>query len=590
MKRKRSRQNNSRRRGAVAVLLAVTVPVIVAFAALSVDVGVMYNAKADLQRCADAAAMAAASRLTALEIGDPIDLARTAAQQTAAANMVINQSPSLANADIVFGRAAIDPFTNAVTFTPTEVIPNAVRVTVRKETGSPNGPLDLYFAKIFGKTSTDVSATATAAVAPRDIALVSDISGSLVFDSEFRRWETTDINIYDVWDALPGGADTGSSVWAPSEVLSDPAQSAGPAWGFFKRMGFGDDPADRDSYNPATDPGLITLGKGDYWSDSELEDYLYDQGYNASEVAAIKSSSSDNDYYINRVALALGLATWNSGINGGRWQTKGLPKVGNGNTIFGDSELQWEEGLFSKTASQSESIWRDYINRYSQSASRYSSGSPFPEQFGVKTLLDYVLEYRRSASATPELASVPVQPMQAIKDATQYMVDLLVNAESFDQISLELYSSQGVHSVDLTHDFSEITSVLNAVNADGSTNMGQGMERGITELTSNRARDEARKVMILITDGQANVDRYGRSSTSGGRDYALEEAQAAADAGIQIITISVGQDADQDIMADIAAIANGIHFHAEGQIDQYSIELEQIFAAVGGRRTVELIE
>lgn len=584
MRKNRIHHDRDRRTGAVAVTVAVAIPVVIAFAALSVDVGVMYNAKADLQRAADAAAMAAASRLTSLVSGDPVTLGRQAARDTAHANPVLNQAPQLTDSDIVFGTAKVNPFTQAVTFTPTENVPNAVRVTVRKTADSPNGPLPLYFARIFGRDSTNVQATATAAVAPRDIALVSDVSGSLVYDSTFRRWESVKINIYDVWNELPGGAGEVGSTWGPGEELADPAQSAGPAWGFFKHMGFGDDPADQSNYSVDGDPGLIKLQKSTTWSNAELESFLYAQNYSAAEVAAILSPANDGSYYENRVALALGLATWNSGISGGRWQTLGLPSQGNGNTIFGSSEMQWQEPFLSTPANQAESIWRDYIDRYSRSS------SPFRYQYGIKTMLDYTLEYRRSESQTPELADVPVQPMEAVKEATKYMIDLLINALSFDQISLELYSSAGTHAVDLTHNFAEVTAVLDDIVPSGTTNMGQGMERGIDELTSTRARGEARKILLVITDGQANVDRTGRSSVTGGKQYAVEEAERAAALGIQIISISVGQDSDQELMAQIAEIGKGVHFHAEGSIEEYESQLLEIFAAVGGRRTVSLIE
>lgn len=588
MRSNRLNTGETRRRGAVAVMIAVTVPVMLAFAALSVDVGVMYNAKADLQRAADASALAAAARLSALDQGDPLALARQTARDTAAANPVLTVAPQLADSDIIFGKASINPVTHQVTFTPTQSGPDAVQVIVRKTDDSPNGPLPLYFARIFGRDKTNVQAEAVASITPRDIALVTDVSGSLVNDSQFRNWEDVTVNTYDVWDELPGGADGGDSVWAPSEVLSDPAQSAGPAWGFFKRLGFGDDPGDPSTYSVASDPGLIELGEGSRWSDSMLEDYLYDQGYSGTEVSAIMNPGGSVSHE-NRVAIALGLATWNSGITGGRWQTKGLSRVGNRDTSYSDSELKWEEPFLSNTAAASESIWRSYISNISNSGRR-GFGSPFPNRYGVKTMLDYVLDQRRSAGKTPELASVPVQPMQAIKDATRYMADLLTNAQSFDQISLQVYSNEGTHKVDLTHDFNQVTAQLDSMNADGSTNMGQGMERGIEELTSSRARATARKVMILITDGNANVDESGRSSDDGGKAYALAQAAAAKALNITIFTISVGQDADQDIMQQIADLTGGVHFHAEGSIEQYSSQLSQIFAAVGGRRSVELIK
>jgi len=573
----------SRRRAAVAVTTAVTVPVIIAFAALSVDVGVMYNAKADLQRTADAAALSAAARLTAIGSGDRIALARQTAKETALANLVLRTSPTLTDSDIVFGKSTVNPITKQVTFVPSNDTPDSVRVRVRKTADSPNGALPLYFARIFGRDFTDVEASATAAIAPRDIAIVSDVSGSLVYDSTFRRWQDAVINLYDVWAALPGGAGGVGSVWGPSEVLADPAQSAGPAYGYMKRLGFGDDPADQENYNVSSDPGLVYMPSGQAWSNAQISQYLADQSYSTTEINAIMNYTSST-YYENRVALALGLATWNSGISGGRWQTLGLSPVGNGNTTFADSELSWTAPYLSKTGSSAQSAWRDYIYRTSRSS------SPFPAQFGVKTWLDYTLEHRRTESQTPELASIPVQPMQSIKDATRFMMELLTEAESFDQISLETYSTSGTHKADLTHNFMDVIETLDELVPSGSTNMGAGMERGIEELLSHRSRGLARKVMLLITDGEANIARNGSSSVSGGKQYALEEAQRAADLGIQIIAISVGQGADQNIMAQIAQIGKGVHFHSEGTIEQYSAELLQIFAAVGGRRTVELLE
>ncbi|MCB9865445.1 MAG: VWA domain-containing protein [Phycisphaerales bacterium] len=583
MKRSRKLFSMQRRRGAVAVMLAVTVPVIIAFAALTVDVGVMYNAKADLQRCADAAALAGASQLVSLSSGDPLAAARQCAKDIAYANKVLATNPIVTDADITFGKANIDPVTKQVFFTPTNSSPDAVRVVVRKTANSPNGALPLYFARIFGRHFTDVQATATAGITPRDIAIVSDISGSLTYDSQFKYWQDKVVNLYDVWDALPGGADDSPSTWAASEVLSDPAQSAGPAYGFFKRLGFGDDPADRENYSVSGDPGLIRLANGERWSDARLRTYLADQQYSSAEISAIMNTTSRTNYQ-NRVALALGLATWNSGISGGRWDRLGLARVGNRDTSYSDSELTWEAPFLSTTPAQARTIWRDYIDRTS------GRRASFPDLFGIKTLVDYTLEYRRKPGETPELAATPVQPMQAIKDATAYMVQLLTNAQSFDQISLEVFSTYGTHQVDLTHNFADVTAILDSIVPDGNTNIGQGIARGAEELTSDRARVEAKKILLMITDGQANMTADGRYDAAAGKAFAISEAQQAAALGIELVTISVGQGADLDLCDQIAALGHGVHFHAEGEIDEYNAQLLQIFATIGGRRTVALIE
>ena len=51
-------------RGAVAVQVAVMAPILIGFAAFSIDVGLMFNAKTDLQRAADAAALAGVAAYT----------------------------------------------------------------------------------------------------------------------------------------------------------------------------------------------------------------------------------------------------------------------------------------------------------------------------------------------------------------------------------------------------------------------------------------------------------------------------------------------------------------------------------------------
>ena len=54
---------SSRRRGNAAVLTAVSCTTLIGFMALSVDVGMIYNTRSELQRTADSAAMAAAWKL-----------------------------------------------------------------------------------------------------------------------------------------------------------------------------------------------------------------------------------------------------------------------------------------------------------------------------------------------------------------------------------------------------------------------------------------------------------------------------------------------------------------------------------------------
>jgi Flp pilus assembly protein TadG len=153
-----------RSRGTAAVLVCITLIALLSFASLTVDVGMMYIAKADLQRAADAAALGAAARLLTRGGGeDPLAEARAVAIGFVEANPVFGRQVTIVPAtDLVFGQAVLDEVTNDYVFTPTEIDPNAVQVTVRLSEESPNGTLPLMFSQVFTDTCTSISATAIA--------------------------------------------------------------------------------------------------------------------------------------------------------------------------------------------------------------------------------------------------------------------------------------------------------------------------------------------------------------------------------------------------------------------------------------------
>lgn len=585
----------TRRRGAVAVMVAVCMVVLLGFAALAIDVGALYNARGDLQRSADAAALAAAAMLSEYELADPVAAARETAKEVVQMNPVLGKTVRAADEDVDFLRSRLS--SGRYSFSATELFPDAVRVSVRLDETSPNGPLNLFFAAIFGKHTTSVTASATAGMIPRDIALVADLSASHTDDSEFRNYRTTRINMHDVWAALPGGYGDIDSTWGPNDGLphNDVRQAAGPAWGFMKKLGFGNLDVG-PGYNPTTDDGLIHLPFRQDWNNSLLSDYLTEQHYSPDEITAImRSGGSDSSTtYPARVAVGLGLATWNSGMAGGRWEKLGLAK-GDGNTALTASEMEWGETLMGRTAAESAAIWRAYITDYMMTTNNmmYQANSAFRYRYGVKTFINYLLEERTEPSQTHELANVPAQPMQAVKDAVAQMMETLAALESPDRISLEVYGTVGVHEVDLTSDFEAVSNRLREMQAAHHghyTNIGGGLQRAIEELSGPRARKFSRKVIILYTDGVANINRNLNYDLSGAKQYAWEMAGEAARRGYRIYAVSVGSEADKAFMDRIAELGNGEHFHAEGTIAQYSAQLEKILNILSSQRAVQLIE
>ncbi len=590
------------RRGVVAAQVIIMGGVIMGFAALAVDVGAMYNAKAELQNAADAAALAAAARLGTYSDGDPLLAASSTAVEFAAKNTVFGKSITLdAAADIEFGRAVFDNGSNNYTFTPTTVFPDAVRVLARRTSDSPDGPLPLYFAGIFGKSSSDISAEAIAMMVPRDIAIVADLSASHNDDSELRQYDRTDINLFEVWDSFPGGIDDSPALWNGLGYSSGDAQAAGPAWGYMQRMGFGTE-AINSGYSPSSDSGLLHLPYGQDWNNANLEGYLASfqaQGYSQTEINAIMSKDYDGGGgWKYRTAVALGLAQWNSGISGGLWQKQGLSPsdAGNANSQIGSGETEWLARFGDRSISESSSIFLNYIDGYSSSTwtSMYKANTAFRYRFGAKTFINYLMERRPYRDETPEFANTPAQPMQAVKDSVGEMMQVIADQETGDLVSLEVYATTGRHEIDLTSDYSSVADRMTELQAghyDVWTNMGGGIEKGVEELTGARSRSAARKVMIVLTDGKANVNSSGGTGDyTNGPIYAVDAARVAAIEGIQIFAVSVGVDADTSVMDEIATVGGGLHFHAEGSIDEYSEQLAEIFAILGGKRPIALIK
>lgn len=162
------RQRHLRRAGTI-VYVTIFVSTMFGFLALSVDMGRLYVAKAELQRAADAAAHAAAwqllneDRLKPYLLDDILDAARHQAADIAAANDVLNAAPIVDSVeDVVIGRLDdLFDLEEPMSFGDGTRW-NAVRVTVQRN-AERGGSILLYFAPILGFSEKDLGAQATAA-------------------------------------------------------------------------------------------------------------------------------------------------------------------------------------------------------------------------------------------------------------------------------------------------------------------------------------------------------------------------------------------------------------------------------------------
>lgn len=220
------------RRGNVVVITVLLMFSLLVVVALAVDVGFLHVARTQLQRSADAAAIAATWRLLessgpAYSLPDSSAVGTTAAQY-AGLNAVVNVGPALAADDVSIGRLPY-PFNRSVDllFDQPSLF-NAVKVRVRR-TSQQNGPVGLFFARVMGLDSQELQAEATAAFLNNFAGFRAPGNGQNLQILPFVMDEET-------WEALLAGAGT-------------------------------------DNYRYDADTGQVTCG-----SDGILEANLYPQG------------------------------------------------------------------------------------------------------------------------------------------------------------------------------------------------------------------------------------------------------------------------------------------------------------------------
>lgn len=169
----RNRRTGRARRGNVIVLSAVLMVAMMAMIAFAVDLGYLYNARTEMQRAADASAIAACWELIDEDVVTGITNAealagdaRSKAQEFVGYNRITQSAATLATDDVQIGYIASpnDPSSPFLT-TGYTAAPNAVRIRIRRNSEQ-NGVVPLFFAPVLGVDSATLEAEATAAYLP----------------------------------------------------------------------------------------------------------------------------------------------------------------------------------------------------------------------------------------------------------------------------------------------------------------------------------------------------------------------------------------------------------------------------------------
>ena len=564
------------RKGVVVVMAIIFMVGFAVVLALGIDTSRMVTTKTDMQNTADAAALAAANELIGSvhaskddggivinENSTAVARARDVAFEIAELNGFWIDKQN----DVLFGRRSYDPVSDTWPVTWGSAPYNVVRVHVRKDNSDlskPDAELPLAFGWALGRPSVPIEARAAAFVQARDMVLVLDFSTSMNDDSSIRArydFSMTEVeaNLEAMWQALRD---------------ADP-KYRGTSTSKFPSSGF----------------GRMTSGRG----------YYYYPG--------------SDSYRVWRAVQHLNL---DDRVNG---QAKyPFPQAGS----YSDGQEKYKP-----SASTSESRWYYYCKHVIDKSRNGSYPSYYRYRFGYHTLMDYLQESRTRKYMSEDLWRTPHYPFHAVKEGATLFTQFISTIDYGDRLGLVSYATSsrwedwhrdGDGTIDIEDNpISEEYEMVNQIQRRkqaGEYSSTTGMGYGIREATqmllgdegaepfNGHARVGALPIMIVMTDGQANVypsgwslpsgfswntwtdydeDGYANYSTSSrSKQYAFYMATRAVQRGARIHTMSVGAGSDSYLMKAIAHAGGGVWINIPGgsSVEDMEEQLLDAFAEI----------
>jgi len=161
--------------------------------------------------------------------------------------------------------------------------------------------------------------------------------------------------------------------------------------------------------------------------------------------------------------------------------------------------------------------------------------------------------------------SMQGQKIADLKIGVGIFLDAVNDPNHQPLVGLASYSTTATLDQHLTSDLNAVRKKANAMDANGWTNIGDGINTGRTILAGGHDAEFSEKIMVLMTDGIHNQPTSPEDA-----------AQAAKQENIVIHTITFGADADQDRMRAIANTTGGTFHHAPD-----GATLQQAFFEIG---------
>lgn len=210
--------------------------------------------------------------------------------------------------------------------------------------------------------------------------------------------------------------------------------------------------------------------------------------------------------------------------------------------------------------------------------------------------IDVVLLLDRSGSMASEGKNPPM-PFMLVRDATSAFVDFLTREDHVAMVSFSTTASNPV-DLPLTDNFTKAKTRIEttAMGTDGIqyTNTGEAISRAIGEFATQRAREEARKVIVLLTDGEALEPNRPKNPNDPkdinfAKQYAISQASDAKKQGILLYTIGLGVNANDEFLKTISSSPS--HYFASPSVADLKGVYQQIATALcqKGPSVIEII-
>ncbi|MBI1346376.1 hypothetical protein GC163_08805 [bacterium] len=601
------------RRGVFLVVAAVCLAAIMTLVAFSVDSGMISLTKTKMQNATDAAALAAAMEITYAisnagdNVNDVFTYAQNQARDKAAEVAELNDIYINSGEDVVFGRRSQDNQGNySFDWNPAGYQVNCVKVVARRDNedeSAPDGKIPGLFTGMFRENGTAVTAESIAYIEPRDIVVVHDFSRSMNFDSYFSDEVSTPLpqatleqNLQTAYNDL-APTYLGTMTYLPSYITTSRSSSDG-AKATVTHKG--------TSISVTTNTKIKKV-QLTYTNGSQQTFTISNNTTTSGNWAGTGSYSGKRIRQANITVYKYGSSSQQVALPSHQYDWQSMVEC------FSLGNYPYDGGGWSE--------FFDYVTETS-----VLNNYGVMDKFGGQTFMCYLMRMRPSYADTEDLWKTRHYPFHAIKEGHQMLCDFLGELGFDDYLGMVSYDTDhriettlssgtnsafpnvNISSSPLTNDYDAVNKLMKykqAAHYSYATNMSGGLKDAIS-LIDNHKRSGSRPAIILMTDGNSNTLDRGESGSlpsgwswntlfdydgNGSADYTTSNTQSkavlkyvkdAVDKGYTVHAISVGNDADRNLLQAVAWLGNGYWVDVPGGMSASNVEdkLEDAFIKI----------